>query len=112
MPQRSNAYCSHSLWSAPGPQRTFLESLPADPRDLPDTVAGLLLHFGVAPSRGIEVPAAAARDRMLRRTDEMLGVLQSRNAGPANLRLPPEDRFFCVCRHFALLAAARLRQAG
>jgi hypothetical protein len=107
------AYASQTRWSDPGPYAAALSTLPADPARMPRAFAGLLQHPASVATRAMGgVPPTAGGDRELRRADDLLALLLARDPAPLDCPRPPERRAFGVCRHFALLASARLRAAG
>jgi Transglutaminase-like superfamily len=103
-------YARHSRWTEPGLLSEHLERLPTDPVRLPGIVGGLVLHPIFASRYGIALPAAAMPDAPLRTIDEILKTILDRDDRPLDQTRDPGKRFIGVCRQYALLACAVLRQ--
>lgn len=99
-------YASHSRWSNPGSHGDLLDALPARPAGLPELVGGLVLHPVVAPA------GSGASTASLRSVAELVAAILAKDPRPLGLRRPPSDRIVGVCRQYALLACAVLRQHG
>lgn len=109
---RVSSYARQTRWSDAGQHAAALGVLPSDPARLPGAFAGLLLHPASPTAREQGVPAEAQADKELRRTEDLLALLLSRDPAPLDQPREPRRRGFVVCRHFALLAASALRAAG
>jgi hypothetical protein len=107
-----SSYAEHSRWSDPGRFADAIDVLPHAVSALPDLIGGLVIHPQIAAARNIAVPEAAREDVRLRTVPAMLSAIIARSAAPLAESRPVERRLFASCQHFALLAAAILRQHG
>ena len=105
-------YADQSRWSRPGRYRQAVDALPGAPDVLPELLAGLMIHRGIAPLRQIEMPEAARSDGDIRSVEELLACLLSRDASPLSVPRKASNKLFVVCRHFSLVATSFLRSHG
>jgi hypothetical protein len=105
-------YTSHSAISDPAELRARLAELPRDPERLVEAVSGLVLHTSFVAALGITPPADSGEDAELRTIPAMLGRILARDAAPLDVARPPERRLVAICRDYALVACAALRQHG
>lgn len=103
---------TQTAWSDPGRHGDALAELPPAPETMAEGCSALIVHFGVASSRGIDVPDKARDDAGLRTIEAMLDRILSRDSSPLTEPRAPQNLLFGSCRQFSLLAAARMRQAG
>jgi hypothetical protein len=106
------AYARQSRWSDPGAFVDAFDTAPGAPEALAETISGLILHPGLAGSRGFPVPDHARADPDLRPLSDLLAALLSRSPSPLSEKRAPAQRVFAVCRHYALMAAGILRHHG
>ena len=99
-------YARHSRWSDPGGLGVYLDTLSANPADLPEIVGGLVLHPLFAPA-GADTAEAA-----LRSVGDILAALLKRDARPLDQARKPDGRVIGTCRNYALFGCAILRQHG
>ena len=102
---------------AEGPTRSLrfareLERLPDDIGGIVEVVQGLLMHESWAGAYGSSVDPRRQDLKHERSVDAMLQWLEGPEGLMAGEERPPAGRFVCVCRHFAVLAAAILRAKG
>lgn len=100
---------SQSQWSDPGRWTALLAEIPPVPDTIVRIVSGLLLHPFVAPTRGVEMPDYAIRDREIRSVRNIMDLLLSRYNRGLTVSRMPSKRVFCVCCGFARLATAVFR---
>jgi hypothetical protein len=105
-------YAGHSAASDPADRAPLLAALPADPARLVTAVTGLVLHPLFVASLGISPPPESADDVESRSLPRMLDRLLGRDPAPLDVARPPARRFIGICRDYALLACAALRQHG
>jgi len=112
MSQDVKFYCTQSRWTDPGRWAPQLAAITPEPRAIRQAVSGLLMHPFFAPTRGVEIPAAAQDDRQQRSVKAILDLVLSRDGRGLNSERAPQDRAFCVCAGFARLATAVFRTHG
>lgn len=106
-------YAHHGPVSDPGEHADLLAGLPSDIPGLCRVVQGLLLHKVSAADRGMQVsPERRDRETNLRLLPLMLARIRELDRRPLTEARPPERRLVAVCRGFALLLTAFLRQLG
>jgi hypothetical protein len=105
-------YAAHSRASDPAERAPLLAALPADPGRLVTAVSGLVLHPLFVGPLGITPPPESADDVESRSLPRMLDRLLARDPAPLDVARPPARRFIGICRDYALLACAALRQHG
>lgn len=104
---------THSACSDPAPHNAALHPLlPARLDALPVQAESLLLHPLMAQQLGVTPPVDAGNDRTARTMGAVLDRLLDRDPRPLDQPRRPQDRFFGVCWHFALFAAALCRASG
>jgi len=103
-------YAAHSAASDPADRAPLLAALPADPSRLVEAVTGLVLHPLFVAPLGIHPPPESADDVESRSLPRMLDRLLRRDPAPLDVARPPARRFIGICRDYALLACAALRQ--
>jgi hypothetical protein len=105
-------YTKHGVMSDPGEHAPWLSNLPDDIPALCKVVQGLLIHEAWAGQYGVSMPEERALESSIRMVSrKMERILQLDNRPLVEPR-PPERRMFSVCRDFALLLTAMLRQKG
>jgi hypothetical protein len=107
-----SSYAEHSRWSDPDRFADAIDALPHAAAALPDLIGGLVIHPVIAAARSIAIPDDASGDVRLRTVPAMLSTIIKRSAAPLAESRPVERRLVASCQHFALLAAAILRQHG
>lgn len=111
-PDERAYYASHSGMSDPGDRARLLEAMPLDPAALVAAVSGVVLHRTFVAPLGITPPLGSADDVACRTMRNILERILARDAAPLDVRRPPERRFIGICRDYALVACAALRQHG
>lgn len=94
------------------PQHPALDEIPEDPGVLRRSVQGLLVHRDWAVAYGLEGAKVRLDEQHLRSTKEVLGRAFAMCGEPITVAREPADRVVGVCRHFALLHTALLRDQG
>ena len=103
-------YATQSRVSDPDDRGARLAALPADPARLLTAISGLVLHPLFVGPLGITAPAGSEADVESRSVPRILDRILERDAAPLDVARPPERRFIGICRDYALLACAALRQ--
>jgi hypothetical protein len=75
-------------------------------------VQGLLLHRDLAGEYGVTGDAVRLEEQHLRSVAEVLARAQELSPEPLTVARAPADRVLGICRHFALLHTALLRDRG
>lgn len=104
-------HAAHTAYSEPGELREALCALPSQPIALADAIEEFMIHHSVARQLGFGVPAACEGDRSLRQVRALLGAALVRDSRPLAEHRALPAYLYVTCRDFALLAAARLREA-
>lgn len=89
-----------------------LERLPDDIGSICEVVQGLLIHEAWVAAYGSAVEPLQHGQKHERSVDGMLAALVGPEGLMAGEVRMPAARYVCVCRHFAVLAAAILRAKG
>ena len=105
-------YTHHSPITDPGAFTPLLDSLPADPPVLAEIVQGLLIHKLVAEHYQVHLSRVQRSEQMLRTVQQRLASLLEVDSAPLVEARPPVMRQVGVCRDFAVLHVALLRQKG
>ncbi|PRY38115.1 transglutaminase domain-containing protein [Umezawaea tangerina] len=107
-----------SGYTTPGPMTSagrhsaLLEQLPDDLAGLVSAGHGLLIHEHIAPNYGVELSAADRAPVHLRRVEDLLDRIASRDDRPLTEAREPRDRVAGNCRHFTVLLVTALRARG
>ena len=109
-PEERRYYATQSRVSDPEDRGTLLAALPAEPAGLVPAISGLVLHTLFVRPLGITAPAGSEADVESRSVPRILDRILERDAAPLDVARPPERRFIGICRDYALLACAALRQ--
>lgn len=106
-------YKSYGPMTAPGVHAAQFSALPRDLAALCEVVQGVLIHGDMAPFLyGITVSDEQRRDMHIRPITEMLQRIRALDAQPLTIAREPGHRMAGVCRHFALMLCAILREQG
>jgi hypothetical protein len=106
-------YRGHAAMSAPGANAAALRELPRDLAALCGVVQGLLIHRDIAPwlyDRKLSKQEQEVAN--VRPVGEMLSRVMALDNRPLTQAREPAQRLPCVCRHFATLLSAILREQG
>jgi hypothetical protein len=90
----------------------YLRDLPTDPAAAAETVRGVLVHRDWAPMLDLNFDADRLADQQRRPMSEVLARIVALHDAPLVTERPLPDRMVGVCRHFAALHVALLRNAG
>lgn len=105
-------YRTHSAWSEPGRFRPLLARVPSDPDAVVRAASAVLLHPFLAFERNVTIPERAQDDKEVRGVTAMLARIVARRDADMEVERVPDDRFFCVCAGYALLATSIFRTHG
>ena len=94
------------------PHEVDAESLPKDLAGQRRLVQLLLVHWGWGAAYGIPPDQLRKEEQSLRSIREVVGRALEQTGTPITEMRQPVDRVVGICRHFALLHVALLRQAG
>lgn len=98
--------------SAAGRHARQLQDLPRDVGALVRVVQGLLIHEHMTEAYGVKLPPERHAEAHVRPLEAMLDRIVAADSRPLSTPRPPEGRYVCVCRSFALLMVALLRSQG
>jgi hypothetical protein len=90
----------------------YLGELPRDSAAAAEVVRGVLVHRDWAPLLGLTFDDARVEDQQLRPMDDVVKRIVELHDAPLNVERKFPDRMVGVCRHFATLHVALLRNAG
>ena len=85
---------------------------PAGPAAAARLVQGLLIHEGLAGAYGVSLPSERLAEKQIHSAVGMLRRAASLDSTPITVARAPERRVVGVCRHFATLFVAFMRQKG
>lgn len=105
-------YSKHGLMSNPRKHAPLFTDLPDDVPSLCKVVQGLLIHEGWANAYGVSVSENRNLESSTRMVSEKMELIQQLEDRPLIEARPPEKRLISVCRDFALMLTAMLRQKG
>src|ERR1700687_1433224 len=109
-PDERRYYATQSRVSDPEDRSALLAALPAEPADLVPAISGLVLHTLFVRPLVITAPVGSEADVESRSVPRILDRILERDPAPLQVTRPPERRFIGICRDYALLACAALRQ--
>ena len=89
-----------------------VEGLPCDVAVIARTVQGLLIQEGLLGAYGVSLPAERIAEKQLHSSVAMLARAMSLDSQAIVSPRIPERRVVGVCRHFATLFVAIMRQKG
>jgi transglutaminase superfamily protein len=90
----------------------YLADLPADAAAAAQVVRGVLVHRDWAPVLGLSFGPDRLADQHLRSMRDVVARVVALRDAPLAVERPLGDRMVGVCRHFAALHVALLRDAG
>lgn len=106
------AWVEPGVMTDAGAWTSLLEDLPADPAGIARVVQGLLIHEFWADAYGVTL-TEEDRDRVnLRRVEQVLDAVTSRDDRPLTTPRAPEQRIATNCRGFTVMSVALLRRRG
>jgi hypothetical protein len=106
-------YRAHGSMTAPGASAASLRALPRDLASLCGVVQGVLIHRDVAPwLYDLKLSAEQQDVANVRPVAEMLSRILTLDSRPLVWVREPARRLPCVCRHFATMLSAILREQG
>ena len=94
------------------PDEVDAKSLPTDPAGQRRLVQHLLVHWGWAAAYGIAPEELRKGEQALRSIREVVARAIDQAGTPITEMRRPVDRVVGICRHFALLHVAMLRETG
>jgi transglutaminase superfamily protein len=90
----------------------LFDGLPGDPAGVARVAQGLMIHEFLVGAYGVTL-AEEDRDRVnLRRVEQVLDAIVSRDDRPLDVPREPADRIATNCRGFTVMAVAMLRSKG
>jgi hypothetical protein len=105
-------YTQHSAITDPRGYARLFDDLPRGIAGLVQVVQGLLFHLLWADAYGRQVPADGRGEIYLRTVPQMLERILALDPAPLGQSRPPELRKVSICRDYAVLLVAMLRQQG
>jgi len=94
------------------PEQVDSASLPTDLEGQRQLVQLLLVHWGWGAAYGIDPDQLRKHEQSLRSVREVVARAVEQTGTPITEARSPADRVVGICRHFALLHVALLRQTG
>jgi hypothetical protein len=108
----SSTFLQSGVLTSPGKQAALFDGVPADPAGVAAVLQGIMIHEFWAGAYGVTL-AEPDRDRVnLRRVEQVLEAIVSRDRRPLTAARPPAERIATNCRGFSVLAVAMLRSKG
>jgi len=106
-------YAHHGAMTAAGPHRAELRTLPREIGALCEVIQGMLIHRDMAPFLYRTTLSEEKRDEAhTRPVAAMLARIHSLDAKPLTSPRQSTHRMAAVCRHFATMLTAILREQG
>jgi hypothetical protein len=103
----------HGIMTATGVHAAELDALPTDIAGLCEVIQGVLIHRDIAPFLyGVTLSGAKGDDAHIRRIAEMLTRIHALDSRRLTVAREPGHRLAGVCRHFATMLTAFLREQG
>jgi Transglutaminase-like superfamily len=113
MESAQDYYRGHGAMTAPDANAAALRALPRDIAALCGVVQGVLIHRDVAPwLYNLKLSKERQDEANLRTVAEMMSRIFALDGRPLAQVREPAGRLPCVCRHFATLLTAILREQG
>jgi hypothetical protein len=103
-------YANHGLMSNPGEHAAMFSDLPDEVPALCKVVQGLLIHESWAGAYGASMPENRNQESSIRMVSKKMDRILELNHRPLIEPRPAGQRLFSICRDFALLLTAMLRQ--
>jgi Transglutaminase-like superfamily len=108
----TSAFTQPGVMTSPGKYASLFDGLPADVARLARVVQGLMIHEFLVGVYGVTL-AEEDRDRVnLRRVDQVLDAIVSRDDRPLDVARAPAERIATNCRGFTVMIVAMLRAKG
>jgi hypothetical protein len=106
------AFLRPGVMTSPGKYAELFDGLPRDVAGLVRVVQGLLIHEFWAAAYGVTLTGAERETVHLRRVEDLLGAIVSRDDRPLDVVRAPGARTATNCRGFTVLAVTLLRAKG
>jgi hypothetical protein len=100
------------VMTSPGKYAELFDGLPADVSALVRVVQGLMIHEFWVGAYGVTLTDAERETVHLRRAEDLLGAIVSRDPRPLGVAREPGERIATNCRGFTVLAATLLKAKG
>jgi hypothetical protein len=100
------------VMTSPGRHAALLDAVPGDAAGIARAVQGLMIHEFWVGAYGVTLTDAERESVHLRRTEDLLGAVVSRDPRPLDIAREPGVRIATNCRGFTVLAAAMLQAKG
>jgi hypothetical protein len=98
--------------TSPGKYAELFDGLPGDVAGLVRVVQGLMIHEFWTAAYGVTLTGAERETVHLRRVEDLLGAIVSRDDRPLDVGRAPGARIATNCRGFTVLAVTLLRAKG
>jgi len=98
--------------TSPGRHAALFRDLPGDVAELAGILHGLVIHEHIAGIYGVTLTEDDRASVHVRRTEDLLGLICSRDSRPLSVPREPAARLPGNCRHFTVLMVAMLRAQG
>ena len=105
-------YSQPGLMTSPGRHGAPLHDLPGNVAGLADVLHGLVIHEHLAELYGVTLTQEDRASVHVRRTEDLLGLICTRDSRPLSVPREPAARLPGNCRHFTVLMVAMLRAQG
>jgi hypothetical protein len=106
------SFLRSGVMTSPGKYAELFDGLPADVSALVRVVQGLMIHEFWVGAYGVTLTDAERETVNLRRVEDLLGAIVSRDGRPLDVARAPGGRIATNCRGFTVLAVALLRAKG
>jgi hypothetical protein len=106
------SFLRSGVMTSPGKYAELFDGLPADVSALVRVVQGLMIHEFWVGAYGVTLTDAERETVNLRRVEDLLGAIASRDGRPLDVARAPGGRIATNCRGFTVLAVALLRAKG
>jgi hypothetical protein len=107
-----SSFLRPGVMTSPGRHAQLFDVVPADVAAVARVVQGLLIHEFWLGAYGVEMSAAQRDSVNLRRAEQLLEAIVSRNPRPLDVAREPDGRIATNCRGFTVLAVAMLKAKG
>src|SRR5271163_2581483 len=106
-------YRNHGWITAPGVLAAKFDALPTEVAAVCEVLHGVLIHRDMGGFLyGVNLSDIRREEAHLRSTPEMLSQIFAHDPRPLTINRKPDDRMAGVCRHFATMLTAILREQG
>jgi Transglutaminase-like superfamily len=107
-----SSFLQPGVMTAPGKYAELFDGLPGDVAGLVRVVQGLMIHEYWVEAYDVTLTDAERETVNLRRVEDLLGAIVSRDDRPLDVARAPAGRIATNCRGFTVLAVALLKANG